>query len=292
MLSSVDEARVLVTGATGQVGTAFRSVIPNATFLSRDDLDLSDIGSIGSRIGSLRPSAVVNCAAYTDVDGAEREESLATVVNGKAVGELAKSCGDLGIPLVTFSTDYVFDGSLYRGYVESDPVNPINAYGRSKLEGERKVLQTYGSSLVVRTSWVVSDTHDNFVATMLRLAASGNKPLRVVDDQRGRPTIAADLAAGTWEVLKAGATGILHMANRGEATWFDLASTAIELARLPDVQLAPCASDEFPRPAARPTNSVLDTERLEDLGLTELPPWRESLIPLVMSQAKRLGLRG
>jgi dTDP-4-dehydrorhamnose reductase len=233
---------------------------------------------------------VINCAAYTNVDRAEEEESQATVVNGEAVGVLARVCVDLDIPFLTFSTDYVFDGTKGSGYVESDPVDPINAYGRSKLEGERQALSADGQALVIRTSWVVSDTHENFISTMIRLADTADRPLRVVDDQRGRPTIAADLAAGAWEALTLGATGILHMANRGETTWFDFASEAVGLAGFSDVRIEPCTTDEFPRPAARPANSVLDSERASGLGIRELPPWRASLAPLVASQVERLRL--
>ncbi|MEN8238717.1 MAG: dTDP-4-dehydrorhamnose reductase [Actinomycetota bacterium] len=285
----VDRSRILLTGSTGQVGTAFRSVIPGAMFLAREDLDLTDPRSISSVIVERKPSAVINCAAYTNVDKAEEEEDLATIVNGESVGELATICSELGIPFLTFSTDYVFDGTSGSGYIESDIPDPVNAYGRSKLEGERRALAADASTLVIRTSWVVSGTHDNFVSTMLHLAAQGTA-LRVVNDQRGRPTIAADLALRAWDALRSGATGVLHLANQGEATWFDLAEQAIATAGIEGNTIEPCTTSEFPRPAPRPANSVLDSERLDVLELDPLPPWEESLVPLVGSQMQRLGL--
>jgi len=289
MLSSLDEPAVLVTGASGQVGTAFRSVIPAARFLKRSELDLSRPESVYDEVIRYEPTAVLNCAAYTNVDRAEDEEELATRVNGVAVGEMARACADLGAPFVTFSTDYVFDGTAHGGYVESDSVAPINAYGRSKLVGERLVLEENSRSLVVRTSWVISSTHDNFVSTMLRLAAAG-KQLSVVDDQRGRPTIADDLVTGTLLAMDAGVTGVLHLANTGETTWFELATRAIAAGGSSVALVAPCRSDEFPRPAARPECSVLNSERLDQFGLEELPPWRDGISEVVERQIQRMGL--
>ncbi len=283
MSSLLDEPGVLVTGATGQLGTAFRDVLPEATFLARRDLDLSDIASIPGVLAARRPSVVINCAAYTDVDLAESEEDLATIVNGDAVGVLAEWCAGHSIPFVTFSTDYVFNGRSVDPYVESDPVGPIGAYGRSKLRGEELALERYPEALVVRTSWVISATHDNFVSTMLRLARRG--PLKVVDDQLGRPTIAADLAAGTVVALEAGLHGIVHLANQGETTWYGLATAAVQLAGLDPALVDPCTTHEFPTTASRPAYSVLGTERADG---PQLPPWRSSLPSLVADQMQRI----
>ncbi len=283
MLSSLDEPGVLVTGATGQVGTAFRDVLPKATFLTRRELDLSDTGSIAGVLESHRPSAVINCAAYTNVDLAEDEEEFATLINGEAVGVLAQACVDLSVPFVTFSTDYVFDGRANSPYVESDSVAPVGAYGRSKLLGEKLAMKRHPGALVVRTSWVLSATHDNFVSTMLRLAQRGS--LGVVDDQHGRPTIAADLAAATTAALESNLHGIMHLANRGETTWYELASTAVRHAGLDPALVSPCGTDEFPTRATRPAYSVLGTERRDG---PEMPPWESSLAPLVAEQMQRI----
>ena len=279
----VDQQRILVTGSSGQVGTALRSVLPYATFLTRSDIDLGDLDSIPRVIDAYRPSAVINCAAYTNVDLAEAEEDRATIINGAAVGEIARACAERDTPLVTYSSDYVFDGRSSTPYLEEDPVGPVGAYGRSKLIGERLALEQHPRALVVRTSWVISATHDNFVATMIRLARNG--PLNVVDDQRGKPTIAADLAVATVTALNAGATGIMHLANDGETTWFGLAAATVQLAGLDPTLVIPCTSDEFPTTAVRPAYSVLGTNRADT---PRLPSWQSSLVPLVAAQIRRL----
>lgn len=279
-----DTGRILVTGATGQVGTALRSVLPGAVFLTRRDLDLADVVSIAPAIASYRPAAVINAAAYTNVDLAEREEARATLINGEAVGAMAAACADLAIPLVTYSTDYVFGGRASTPYVESDAADPVGAYGRSKLVGERLALDRHPGALIVRTSWVISATHDNFVSTMLRLAARG--PVRVVNDQFGKPTIAADLAAATAEALSSGLRGIVHVANEGATTWHGLASAAVRLAGLDPSLVQPCATDEYPTEAVRPAYSVLGTER-EDTP--KMPMWPSSLPGLVAAQVERIG---
>lgn len=279
-----DTRRILVTGATGQVGTALRSVLPEAVFLTRHTLDLADIASIAPAVASYRPSAVVNAAAYTNVDLAEREEARAALINGEAVGALAAACADLAIPLVTYSSDYVFDGRASAPYVESDAAGPVGAYGRSKLLGERLALDRHPGALIVRTSWVISASHDNFVSTMLRLAARG--PVRVVNDQFGKPTIAADLAAATAEALGSGLRGIVHVANEGVTTWHGLASATVRLAGLDPSLVQPCATDEYPTDAVRPAYSVLGTER-DDTAT--LPLWGSSLPGLVAAQLERIG---
>jgi len=271
---------IVVLGAGGQLGTAFRSMLPDARFVDRSGLDLTDTGAIEGRLASMAPSAVVNCAAYTAVDRAEAEEDLATVVNAEAVAAMARYAAAAGIPLVTYSTDYVFAGDGVAPYLESDPTDPVNAYGRSKLAGERAALRIHPATLVVRTSWVVSATHPNFVATMLRLAGKG-EPWRVVDDQQGCPTMVDDLAAATLEALDAGVTGILHRTNTGATTWFALARAVVELAGFDPGLVGPCTTADYPTPARRPAYSVLGSVRAESLGLTALPPWRASLEAVV-----------
>jgi dTDP-4-dehydrorhamnose reductase len=273
----------MILGPSGQVGTAFSRLVESPALVPRRLLDLAHLedGSLGALIDAHRPDVVVNCAAYTAVDRAETEEALATEINGRAVGRLAAACAARDIVFVSYSSDYVFDGAGSRPYVESDPTDPINAYGRSKLVGEQAMAQAGGRGLMIRTSWVVSGTHPNFVATMLRLARGGT-PLRVVSDQRGCPTVAADLAAGTIAAVEAGATGLLHLANGGETTWYDLARAAIELAGMDAGLVSACTTDEYPTPARRPRYSVLGSERREGLGVPPLPRWKDSL-PAVVS---------
>lgn len=266
---------IAVTGANGQLGTAFRTLLPDATFLTRSHLDLSRPESIPEVLDRLGPELVLNCAAYTAVDRAEEEEDLATAVNGRSVGEMARWCAGHGARFVTYSTDYVFDGTAVEPYVESSATDPVNAYGRSKLVGEQATLEAGGEALVVRTSWVISGTHPNFVATMLRLAPE--RELRVVDDQWGCPTIAPDLARATLDALDGGATGILHLTNTGPTTWYRLAREALRRAGIPDGRLTPCTTADYPTPAARPAYSVLGSERRSELGIPDLPEWQRSL---------------
>lgn len=269
---------VAITGARGQLGSAFRRLLPDAVGLARSELDLSDPAAISERLRSVNPSLVLNCAAYTAVDRAEEEEELATVINGAAVEAMAAWCRSSGARFVTFSTDYVFPGSGSAPYVESDATDPINAYGRSKLVGEHAALSHGG--LVVRTSWLLSGQPPNFVASILSAAASRGT-LKVVDDQTGCPTMASDLVRATLAAVDIEASGILHLTNEGSTTWFELARTAVEMAGMDPDLVTPCSSEEFPRPAPRPANSVLASERVADLGLSAMPSWRESLESVV-----------
>jgi len=260
---------ILVTGATGQLGTAFRRRLDeSARFLDRSELDLAVAGAATEVIHGLQPSVVINCAAYTAVDRAESEESLATAINGAAVGEMAAACAAVRARFVTYSTDYVFDGTKSIPYVESDATAPINAYGRSKLIGEALAMDANAESLVVRTSWVMSGTHRNFAAVMLDLIAKGD--VSVVNDQRGRPTLVNDLVIATLECVDAGMNG-------GVTTWYELARTIASIADLDPDRVKPCPSADYPTDAARPSNSVLDSERLDESGVSPLPDFHVAL---------------
>ena len=269
---------IVVTGAAGQLGTAFQTILPDdCVFLSRADLDLTNRDSMTPTIAAIKPTAVINCAAYTDVDRAETDEETANVVNGYAVGELAGVCRDIGARFVTFSTDYVFDGTKDGGYVESDAPSPINAYGRSKLLGERLAMEANPGSLIVRTSWLLSGTHPNFASTMIRLISEGD--VTVVNDQSGRPTLVNDLAPKTMEVMADGLSGILHLANDGITTWYELAIEIADLAGLDRRHVHACPAAEYSTSARRPTNSVLDSERMRRC----LPPYGPALSAVVRS---------
>ena len=275
-------ANILLLGSSGQVGTALARHLDQIIAPSRREFDLAEAshGAVRQLIDSARPNAIINCAAYTAVDQAEDEAAIANLVNGDAVGMLAEVAAGSGLPFVTFSTDYVFDGRGSRPYVESSPPDPINAYGRSKLIGERLALAANSKTLVIRTSWVISGTHPNFVASMLRLAGEG-RSLRVVDDQHGCPTVAADLALATIDAMNLGASGVLHLTNQGATTWFDLARAAVMEAGLDPELVLPCTTAEYPTRARRPAYSVLGSERIVEIGVNPLPPWQDSLPPLV-----------
>ncbi len=268
---------IVVTGASGQLGTAFRQLLgsQDIRYLDEDELDFENLEAIPQALAAINPSLVINCAAYTAVDAAEENEALARTVNATAVGELAYASAELGAQFVTFSTDYVFDGTKTGGYVESDRTGPMSVYGRTKLEGERLARAAHADSLIVRTSWLLSGTHANFASTMLKLISRG--PVKVVDDQRGRPTLADDLARVTLDAVNHGVSGVLHLANEGPTTWYDLARDIAAIANLDVDRVTPCSTDEFPRPAPRPANSVLDSERIAELDIELMPHYQPGL---------------
>ena len=274
---------IVVTGADGQLGTAFRRVLgDSAQFLRRADLDVAVPGA-EARIADLEASLVINCAAYNAVDRAEDEPEVARQVNAFGVGRLAGAAAAAGARFVTYSSDYVFAGDSPEPYVESSVPQPINRYGASKRDGEIMALAAHPQALVIRTSWVLSGTHPNFAATMLRLARQGGA--RVVDDQIGRPTLVDDLAAGTMRAVDAGAAGLLHLTNQGTLSWFDLAREVVDLAGMDPELIQPCTTAEFPKPAARPAFSVLGSERLGELGIEPLPHYRPALAAAVAQLA-------
>lgn len=285
--------RILVTGATGQVAASLVERAPpgvDVVALGRPGLDLADPASIRDAFESETADVVVNAAAYTAVDKAEAEEALATRINGEGAGLVAQAARALGAPIIQVSTDYVFDGSLDRPYVEDDPVGPIGAYGRSKLAGEEAVADANPRCVILRTAWVYSPFGTNFVKTMLRLGETRDE-VRVVADQRGQPTSALDIADAVFMIahrmlLEPGPEkyGVFHLTGGGEATWAEFAQAIFAQARAlgrPTPRVTPIATAEFPTPARRPANSRLDGARLKrDYGIA-LPDWRDSLNPVV-----------
>ncbi len=269
---------ILVFGQTGQVARELARLAPDAIYLGRDRADLSDPAACATAIRAAQPRAVINAAAYTAVDRAESEESQATVINGDAPGAMARECAALDIPFVHISTDYVFDGSGDQSRGPTDPVAPINAYGRSKLAGEQAVIASGARAVVLRTSWVFSAHGANFVKTMLRLGATRDV-LNVVADQMGGPTPAADIARACLTIsqaLIAGAPGsIQHFAGAPDVSWADFATEIFAQASLP-TRVTPIPSSDYPTPAQRPLNSRLDCAALADYALAR-PDWRAGL---------------
>jgi len=270
-----------VTGGGGQLGSAFAALLGRDVVAVRRQVDVTDTSAVARVLDDRQVSLIINCAAFTGVDAAEQRPEAAHAVNATAVAGLTQLARERQIPLVTFSTDYVFDGEADVPYTETDTPDPMNAYGRSKLAGERAALG-YSSSLVIRSSWLVSGNRPNFVATMLDLVSAA-RPVRVVDDQHGSPTIAVDLARQTLRAVDRGVTGLLHVTNRGATTWFRLAVTAVELAGLDRSLVSPCTTQEYPTRAHRPRYSVLASER--DLGLEPMRSWEEAL-PQVVAELR------
>lgn len=273
--------KILLTGATGQVGFELSKILPSRgelLALDRTRLNLSRPEAIAAVVRAAKPDLIVNAAAYTAVDRAESEPQLAMAVNGTAPGVLAEEAKRLGAALVHFSTDYVFDGTKKGAYAEDDAVNPLNAYGRSKLAGERAVAQSGARHLILRTSWVYDATRRNFLTTMLGLAKT-RKELRVVDDQRGAPTWSGAIAVSVVQVLKQEwQGGIYHLTCAGETSWFGFTRAILDKARVaPRPALAPISSEEYPTPARRPGNSVLDNAKLVKTFNVSLPHWESAL---------------
>jgi dTDP-4-dehydrorhamnose reductase len=284
--------KLLVLGSGGQVGFELcRARLP-AGFaivpLDRAGLDITDRAAVFAAVARERPGLVVNAAAYTAVDRAESEPEAAFVANAAAPGHIAAACAAAGVPLIHLSTDYVFDGARPGPYREDDPINPLGVYGRSKADGEGAVRAALAEHVIVRTAWVYGAHGHNFVMTILRLA--GERPaLRVVADQRGAPTAAADIAAAiVWIASRISAAqprwGTFHFAGAGETTWHGFAEAIVALAaphtgKSPPIE--PIATADYPTPARRPANSMLDCSRIAAAYGIVPRPWREALAEIV-----------
>jgi len=278
--------RFLVIGATGMLGgevvkylqligrTVVRATWPDS-IAGAYQLDITDHKMARVLIQEVKPKIVYNCSAFTDVDGAESREELATAINAAGVGNLAKACREVNSMLVHISTDYVFNGQAHIPYQPDSPVSPQTAYGRSKLKGEELIAKVGGWWLIIRTSWLFGAGGKNFVDSMVTYAQT--RPiLNVVNDQIGCPTYAPDLARCMVELAEKNCQGIYHFCNQPPCSWFDLATKAVEKAGR-QCLVEPCQSDEFPRPAPRPAYSVMDCKQTyADLGWTPRT-WMEAL---------------
>lgn len=273
----------LVTGGAGQLGSALQRVLGGRgqRFLApaHAELDICDDAQLARALARDAPRVVVNCAALTKVDACEREPELAERANAQAVAQLARACAAAGAKLVQLSTDYVFAGDGQRPYREGDAPAPRSVYGRTKLAGEQAALAAPGA-LVVRTSWVYGRGR-NFPAAILAQAREG-KPLRVVADQRGRPTYAADLAEAIVQLVAARASGIVNFANDGEATWLDFARAVLDSCGFADRPIQPLTTEELGLPAPRPRYSVLDLAKARMLGIVARD-WRAALAAYLAS---------
>lgn len=281
---------IFVTGKTGQLARSMTELARERKLplvsIGRPEFDLVDPTAIERTLEALRPRAIVNAAAYTLVDKAEAEPDLAFKVNRDGAAHLARLSERLGVPFIHISTDYVFDGNKRTSYQEDDKTAPINVYGSSKRAGEIAVLDSYASAIVIRTSWVYSPYGQNFVKTMLRLAETRDH-VRVVNDQKGSPTYAPDLADAILEILNKVESesarnfgGLYHLAASGDATWYEFAAAIFaELAktgrRVPTLE--PITTAEYPTPARRPLNSVLNCSKIHRVFDTRLPDWQHGL---------------
>jgi dTDP-4-dehydrorhamnose reductase len=269
--------KLLITGAGGQVGTELLAVLADheVTGLTHDQLDVGDRDAVRAAVSGLRPDAVVHAAAWTAVDACEDDPGRAFRDNAEATAHVAEATQEVGATVCYLSTDYVFDGTKAEPYIEGDPTNPRSVYGRSKLAGEEALPD---GSTIVRTSWVSGRHGPNMVKTILRLAAEPG-PLRFVDDQRGHPTFADDLAAMVARLVVDRHTGLFHVTNQGPVTWFEFAREVLAAAGHDPARVEPIATADLdpPRPAPRPANSVLANTRLQAAGI---PLLDEHSVPL------------
>jgi dTDP-4-dehydrorhamnose reductase len=299
---------ILLIGTNGQVGRELHKMLPSVgevTALDRQRLDLTKPEEIRRAIRNCRPQIIVNAAAYTAVDKAESEELLARSINADAPGVMAEEARKIGAAVIHYSTDYVFDGTKTSPYDEDDPTNPQNAYGRTKLEGERAIQASGAAHLIFRTEWVYATEGKNFLLTILRLATQ-REELKIVRDQTGAPTLSTEIARATTAILAqmcatdsaasslAAVSGIYHLTAGGQTTWFDFTNAILEEAATTSANLPwfaaatgglplltrrviPITAAEYPTPAKRPAYSLLSNARLNRTFSVQLPDWQDQL---------------
>ena len=275
----------LITGGAGMLARAFKDLLTERKLAHiappRAELDITSVPHVLSAIDRIKPTVLLNCAAYTKVDLAEQEQQQAMLINGQAVGNLAEACRLRGITLVHFSTDYVFEGSLRRPLKTDDPVGPKGLYGVSKLLGERMLKEfAPARSLILRTAWLYGPGGPNFPQVMINACKAG-KPLKVIDDQIGAPTFTRDLAAATLALLDSGSSGTFHLANSGETSWFKFAKAIFEEFGLTPTSLDAITSEDWkrikPDSAHRPAYSVFDLAPYTAVTGRTMPDWRDAL---------------
>ena len=287
--------RILVTGKNGQLGQSINKIVNTGNgknnyqqdnefiFVGREELDLSKKESIASYFDNNNFDVIINCGAYTAVDRAEEEKNLTNQVNHLAVKQLAGIAKEQKAKLIHISTDYVFDGAGNKPYKETDKTNPINVYGKTKLAGEKALQEIMPTNaMIIRTSWVYSEYGNNFVKTMLRLGKERDE-INVVSDQIGSPTYATDLAKVILKIIdnkgyqdKDKSTEIYHHSNKGEISWYDFTKEIFKLAKI-DCKVSPITTEQYPTPAKRPRNTLMNKDKIIEEFSLEILNWNESL---------------
>jgi dTDP-4-dehydrorhamnose reductase len=274
--------KIIVIGSYGQLGSELKELAAQYKnyqffFYDKEHLDIVKKEDVDRTIEEIKPDFLVNCAAYTAVDKAETDATLAFAINSDAVRNLAEACTRHNVQFVHVSTDYVFDGKATQPYKESDPVNPANVYGQSKLKGEEEAITANPGVIIIRTAWVYSTYGANFVKTMLRLMQS-RPEIGVVADQYGTPTNAADLAEAIMQIIDGGiwVPGIYHFTNEGKITWFEFANEIKKLSNA-SCTVNAITTEQYPTPAQRPQYSVLDKTKIQQTFGIKLKDWRVSL---------------
>lgn len=273
-----DKKKIIILGANGMLGkAACRLFSGHYSIFPFDlaDFDIRDAEALRRSVSDIKPYMALNCAAYTNVDGCEENRELAFEVNGIAPGAVASVCREFSVYLIHFSTDYIFSGEKTSDYLEEDKPGPLNIYGQSKLEGERRIMLSGGDDLIIRTSWLYGPFGKNFVSGIIR-AAEDRGELDVVNDQVGRPTFTYDLLDCVKWLTDRRITGVVHACNSGTCSWFGFAEYIMSVKGIP-AEVRAITSDELKRPAKRPRNSVLSLEKLASLGYGEVRPWKDAL---------------
>jgi dTDP-4-dehydrorhamnose reductase len=276
--------KILITGSNGQLGSEFKELAagyPLYEFLYTDvnELNITDEASVNHFFALQSPDVIINCAAYTAVDKAETDEETAYLVNAVATGNLARASSQCGAFMVHISTDYVYDGRNFSPYTETDPINPVSVYGKSKAAGEAAVQQAGGKAVIIRTSWLYSAFGNNFIKTMMKYGKERDT-LNVVFDQVGTPTYAHDLAKTILDTLPLAMTAdvieVYHYSNEGVASWYDFAIAIHQFANI-TCQVNPIPTKDYPLPAERPFYSVLDKTKIKKKLAVDIPYWRDSV---------------
>ena len=285
--------KILVTGASGQLGSTFKSIASQEqakdlefVFKSSSELDITDFDAVHEELTSSDYAYCINCAAFTNVDKAEAENDLAYRINVTGARNLAMNCNESSTVLIHISTDFVFDGFLNTPYLEEDIARPIGFYGDTKYKGERAIINNLEEHFIIRTSWLYSEYGHNFMKTMLKLGAERDE-LSVVYDQVGTPTYALDLAHVVLHIIKAHSIdyGVYNYSNEGVASWYDFAKEIFAQYKI-DVNLKPIRSEEYPTPAERPKFSVLDKSKIKNTFGLQIPHWKDSLAVALKAYSK------
>ncbi|MFW6245105.1 MAG: dTDP-4-dehydrorhamnose reductase [Fibrobacterota bacterium] len=274
--------KLLIVGSGGQLGSDF---VKEANLQGHDtaaldypQIDITSPESVLETVKSVRPDVIVNCAAFTAVDLCEGKQDQAFALNADGSANLARAAKESDALLVHISTDYVFSGDLDRPYTEEDTPGPNSVYGKSKLEGERRIASIWNRHMIFRIAWLYGVNGNNFVKSIRRFGLKNReegKPLRVVNDQIGSPTWTVSVCRQVLKVLDSGEYGVYHCTSEGSCSWFDFAEEIINASGI-DVRVEPCTTEEFPRPAPRPVNSVLENKKLKTLGLNIMPEWKDA----------------
>jgi dTDP-4-dehydrorhamnose reductase len=271
--------RLLITGGLGLLGKEIDAVFHGRAEVratDREDWDVTDPAACRREVDGFRPDVVIHCAAWTAVDRAESEAEAARLLNVEGTRNVARACRERGALMVTFGTDYIFDGASSRPYREEDPANPLSVYGKTKWAAEQALREEGGDHLLVRTQWLFGPAGGNFIRTVLEKARQGDT-LRVASDQVGCPTFSRDLAGAVRDLLGAGARGTVHFSSEGETSWFGLALHVLERCGLPAALLSPARTRELPYPAPRPAYGVLSKEKYRAITGGSPRPWEEAV---------------